>query len=382
MEFETRAIHAGQEPDPATGAVVVPIYATSTYAQPAPGEHSGFEYSRTANPTRSALGVALASLEGVDPDAGGGAIITSSGMAAMSLVGELLRPGSHVIIPNDAYGGSYRLVARVWSQRGITFDAVDQTDLNAVTSAIRPETALLWIETPTNPLLRVVDIAALCGIAREAGFLSAVDNTFATPYLQQPLQLGADLVAHSATKYLGGHSDVVGGALITAHESLLERLRFLENAIGPVAGPFDSFLVLRGLKTLALRMGAHSRNAMAIATWLEARGDVSEVVYPGLASHPQHALAASQMSAFGGMVSFRPRGGLEVARRIVTSTKLFFLAESLGGVESLIELPGAMTHLSVSGTSLEVPDDLVRLSVGIEGASDLLADLEQAFDGR
>lgn len=381
MEFETRAIHAGQEPDPATGAVVVPIYATSTYAQSAPGEHSGFEYSRTANPTRSALGVALASLEGVGPETGGGAIITSSGMAAMSLVGELLRPGSHVLIPNDAYGGSYRLVAQVWSQRGITFDAIDQTDLNSVAAAIRPETGLLWIESPTNPLLQVVDIASLCGIAREAGVLSAVDNTFATPYLQRPLHLGADLVAHSATKYLGGHSDVVGGALVTGHEDLLGRLRFLENAIGPVAGPFDSFLILRGLKTLALRMEAHSKNAMAIASWLEAHDAVAEVTYPGLPSHPHHQLASSQMSAFGGMVSFRPRGGLEAARHIVTSTKLFFLAESLGGVESLIELPGAMTHLSVSGTSLEVPADLVRLSVGIESVIDLIADLDQALDG-
>jgi cystathionine gamma-synthase len=381
MEFETKAIHVGQEPDPTTGAVVVPIYATSTYAQSGPGEHSGYEYSRTANPTRSALGSALAALEGVDAVSGGGAIITSSGMAAMSLIGELLRPGAHVIIPNDAYGGSYRLVARVWAGRGITFDAVDQTDVGAVAAAIRPETGLLWIETPTNPLLRVVDIAALCAIAREAGVLSAVDNTFATPYLQRPLELGADIVAHSATKYLGGHSDVVGGALVITDPDLLERLRFLENAIGPVAGPFDAFLVQRGLKTLALRMGAHSANAAAVASFLEGHGSVLEVTYPGLASHPQHALASRQMAAFGGMVSFRPRGGVDAARRIVTSTKLFFLAESLGGVESLIELPGAMTHLSVSGTSLEVPDDLVRLSVGIEAVSDLLADLDHALAG-
>lgn len=379
MEFETRAIHAGQEPDATTGAVVVPIYATSTYAQAAPGEHSGYEYSRTGNPTRTALATALASLEGVDPGAEGGAIITSSGMAAMSLVGELLRPGAHVIIPNDAYGGSYRLVARVWTARGITFDAVDQADLAAVAGAIRPETGLLWIETPTNPLLRVVDIAALAGLARDAGVISVVDNTFATPYLQQPLGLGADIVTHSATKYLGGHSDVVGGALATGDGELYERLKFLENAIGPIAGPFDSFLVLRGLKTLALRMQAHSANAAAIAEFLDDHAAVSEVTYPGLESHPQHALAARQMKAFGGMVSFRPRGGVEAARRIVMATKLFFLAESLGGVESLIELPGVMTHLSVSGTSLEVPDDLVRLSVGIEAIGDLIQDLDRAL---
>ncbi len=379
MEFETKAIHAGQEPDRTTGSVVVPIYATSTYAQTGPGEHLGYEYSRTANPTRTALGVALAALEGVPEESGGGAVITSSGMAAMSLVGELLQPGAHVILPNDAYGGSYRLATRVWTARGITVDAVDQSDLDAVAAAIRPETGLVWIESPTNPLLRIVDIGALCGIARAAGALSVVDNTFATPYLQQPVALGADLVAHSTTKYLGGHSDVVGGALVTSQSELLERLRFLENAIGPVAGPFDAFLVLRGLKTLALRMRAHSENAATIAEYLEAHDQVAEVTYPGLASHPHHGLAASQMKGFGGIVSFRPAGGVDAARRIVTATKLFFLAESLGGVESLIEVPAAMTHLSVSGTALEVPADLVRLSVGIEAVGDLISDLDQAL---
>lgn len=374
--FETDAIHAGQEPDPTTGAVVVPIYATSTYAQPAPGEHRGYEYSRTGNPTRTALATALSALEGAT---GGGAIITASGMAATTLVGTMLAPGDHVLLPNDAYGGTYRYFARVLASHGIEVSSTDLTDPGAVASDMRSNTKVVWVETPTNPLLRVSDIAALADLAHGADALLAVDNTFATPYLQQPLALGADLVLHSATKYLGGHSDVVGGALVTDDAELLERLSFLENATGPTASPFDAWLILRGLKTLAVRMERHCSNAETIARWLADREDVEEVYYPGLTSHPGHDIATTQMSGFGGMVSFRPTGGPERAARLSAATRLFFLAESLGGVESLIEVPAAMTHLSVEGTDLEVPAELVRLSVGIEQVDDLLTDLDRAF---
>ena len=379
MRFETRAIHAGQEPDPTTGAVVVPIYATSTYAQSAPGEHSGFEYSRTDNPTRSALQEVLASLEGVADGSGGGCVATASGMAATALVGYLLHPGDHIVIPDDAYGGTFRFVARVLGEQGVAWDAVDLTDPAALAAALRPETRVVWVETPTNPLLRVVDIGAVAAAAHAAGARVVVDNTFATPYLQRPLDHGADVVLHSSTKYLGGHSDVVGGALVTADPGLHERLRFLQNAAGPVPGPFDCFLVLRGLKTLAVRMERHCENAARVAEFLAQDERVAEVLYPGLPGHPGHALAHRQMGGFGGMVSFRPRGGAEAAHRVASSCEVFFLAESLGGVESLIEVPAAMTHLSVAGTPLEVPPDLIRLSVGIEAADDLIEDLDRAL---
>lgn len=383
MRFETRAIHAGQEPDPGTGSVVVPIYATSTYAQDEPGRHRGYEYSRTDNPTRHALEVALASLEGLDLEGGGGAVATASGMAATALAGYLLRPGDHVLLPDDAYGGTFRFFARVLGEQGIAWSTVDMRDPERLAAAIRPETRLVWVETPTNPLLRLVGIGAAAQAAQAAEALLLVDNTFATPFLQRPFEHGADLVLHSTTKYLGGHSDVVGGALLAADPELYERLRFLQNAAGPVAGPFDAWLVLRGLKTLALRMERHCANARALAGFLAGHPQVEEVLYPGLPGHPQHDLAARQMSDFGGMVSFRPKGGAETARRVASSTRWFLLAESLGGVESLVEVPAAMTHLSVAGTPLEVPDDLVRLSVGIEHVEDLREDLDRALkEGR
>ena len=371
--FETRAIHVGQEPDPATGAAIVPIYQTSTYVQEEVGKHKGYEYSRTDNPTRTALQEVIASLEG-----GRFGLAFASGMAATSTLAYLLRPGEHLILPNDVYGGTYRLAASVLSEWGVEFDAVDMTDLEAVRKAVRDETRLIWVETPTNPLLRIVDLAEIAGIAREAGAWCAVDNTFATPYLQRPLELGAHLAVHSTTKYLGGHSDVVGGAIVTDEEELHERLRFLQNAAGAVPGPMDCFLVLRGIKTLALRMEAHCRNARAIAWFLEEDARVDRVLYPGLPSHPQRELAAKQMHDFGGMVSFE-MGSEDRALDVVRRTQLFFLAESLGGVESLIEHPGRMTHASVAGSPLEVPAGLVRLSVGIEHPDDLIADLDRAL---
>jgi cystathionine gamma-synthase len=377
--FETLAIHAGQDPDPATGAAVVPIYATSTYVQSGPGEHLGYEYSRTDNPTRTALQVALAALEGVDPAGGGGCVATASGMAATALVGYLLHPGDHVVLPDDAYGGTFRFFARVLADHGVEWTAVDLTDRHALAAALRPTTRLVWVETPTNPLLRIVDLAWVVEAAHDAGALACVDNTFATPFLQRPLEHGADLVLHSTTKYLGGHSDVVGGALITADPDLHERLRFLQNATGPVPGPFDAYLVLRGLKTLGVRMERHCANAAAVAAHLASHPGVVEVMYPGLDTHPRHAVAARQMRAFGGMVSFRPAGGAAAAAETAVATRLFFLAESLGGVESLIEVPATMTHASVAGTDLEVPADLIRLSVGLEHVDDLIADLDRAL---
>jgi len=371
--FETRAIHVGQEPDPATGAAIVPIYQTSTYVQEEVGKHKGYEYSRTDNPTRTALQEVIASLEG-----GRFGLAFASGMAATSTLAYLLKPGQHLILPNDVYGGTYRLAARVLSEWGVEFDAVDMTDLDAVRKAVRDETRLIWVETPTNPLLRIVDLAEIAAIAREAGAWCGVDNTFATPYLQRPLELGAHLAVHSTTKYLGGHSDVVGGAIVTDDEELHERLRFLQNAAGAVPGPMDCFLVLRGIKTLALRMEAHCRNARAIAWFLEEDARVDRVLYPGLPSHPQRELAAKQMRDFGGMVSFE-MGSEERALDVVRKTEIFFLAESLGGVESLIEHPGRMTHASVAGSPLEVPAALVRLSVGIEHPDDLIADLDRAL---
>ncbi|MFP4233638.1 MAG: cystathionine gamma-synthase [Nitriliruptoraceae bacterium] len=371
--FATRAIHAGQDPEPVTGAVTVPIFQTSTFAQPRVGEHTGYEYARTGNPTRTALQTALAALEGTDR-----AVAFASGLAAEDAVFRLLSPGDHVVMADDVYGGTWRQIAQVHARFGIEVSAVDLSDLDAVRAALRPTTRLVWAETPSNPLLKILDLAALAELAHDHGARLVADNTFATPALQRPYQLGADLVVHSTTKYLGGHSDVVGGAVCT-DAATAEELAFLQNAVGAVPGPFDSWLTLRGIKTLEVRMERHSANAARIATFLTEHPAVTTVAYPGLADHPGHELAARQMSAFGGMVSFRLAGGRPAAIRVAEATELFFLAESLGGVESLIEHPGIMTHASVAGTALEVPDDLVRLSVGIETVEDLLADLERAL---
>jgi len=372
--FETLAIHAGQEPEGLTGAVVVPIFQTSTYAQEAVGKHKGYEYSRTGNPTRHALETCLAALE-----AGGWGLAFSSGMAATDAVAHLLSSGDHVVMGDDVYGGTYRLFARVFDRLGIALSVVDMRDPRNVKRALRKRTKLVWIETPTNPLLKIVDIAAVAALAREAGATSVVDNTFASPYLQQPLLLGADLVLHSTTKYLGGHSDVVGGALCGTSDDLRDRLAYIQNAAGGVPGPLDAWLVLRGAKTLGVRMERHSANGQAIAEWLLEHPKVSAVNYPGLASHPEHALARRQMRAFGGMLSFELKGGESAATKMAARTRLFALAESLGGVESLIEVPLAMTHGSVRGTKLAPPAGLVRLSVGIETVDDLIADLAQAI---
>ena len=373
--FETRAIHAGQDPDPTTGAVVVPIYQTSTYVQSEVGVHQGYEYSRSGNPTRTALETCLAALEG-----GSTGLAFASGLAAEDcLLRTMTGPGSHVVVPDDAYGGTYRLFARVLQRWGVDHTPVALGDLDAVRAAVRPETALIWCETPTNPLLNVADIAALAGIAHDAGARLAVDNTFASPYLQQPLALGADVVVHSTTKYLGGHSDVVGGALVTRDVVLGEELAYHQNAMGGVPGAFDSWLVLRGAKTLGVRMDRHCANAARVVGLLLEHPAVSSVLYPGLPEHPGHEVAAKQMSQYGGMVSFRLLGGEAAALDVCRRTRVFTLGESLGGVESLIEHPGRMTHASVAGSQLEVPDDLVRLSVGIETVEDLLADLTQAL---
>ncbi len=371
--FATRAIHAGQDPEPVTGAVTVPIFQTSTFAQPRVGVHTGYEYARTGNPTRTALETCLAALEGAER-----AVTFASGLAAVDAVFRLLAPGDHVVLADDVYGGTWRQIAQVHTRFGIEVSAVDLTDLDAVRAALRPTTRLIWAETPSNPLLKILDVAALASLAHEHDVLLVADNTFATPALQQPLALGADLVVHSTTKYLGGHSDVVGGAVCT-DAATAERLAFLQNAVGAVPGPFDAWLTLRGVKTLEVRMARHSDNAMQVAAFLGEHPSVTAVAYPGLSTHTGHDLAARQMSAFGGMVTFRVAGGIEAAKRVAESTRLFFLAESLGGVESLIEHPGIMTHASVAGTALEVPDDLLRLSVGIESITDLLADLEQAL---
>nr|WP_296069593.1 cystathionine gamma-synthase [uncultured Actinoplanes sp.] len=375
--FDTLAIHAGQDPDPRTGAVVPPIYQTSTFAQDAVGApRLGYEYSRSGNPTRDALQEALAAIEG-----GRRGLAFASGLAAEdTFLRTVCRPGDHVVIPGDAYGGTFRLFAKVAENWGLDWTAVPLDDLDAVRAAFRPgHTKVIWAETPTNPLLNVADIAALATLAHEYDALLLVDNTFASPYLQQPLALGADVVVHSTTKYLGGHSDVVGGALITANDGLGDDLAFHQNAMGAVAGPFDAWLTLRGIKTLGVRMDRHCENAERIVGYLSEHTSVAEVLYPGLDSHPGHEVAAKQMRRFGGMVSFRAAGGSEQAIEICNRTKLFVLAESLGGVESLIEHPGQMTHLSAAGSALEVPADLVRLSVGIENVDDLLADLEQAL---
>ncbi|WP_051466598.1 MULTISPECIES: PLP-dependent transferase [Pseudofrankia] len=415
--FETLAVHAGQEPDSATGAVVVPIHPASTFAQDGIGGlRAGFEYARSGNPTRAALETSLAALEG-----GRVGLAFASGLAAEdALVRAVCRPGDHVLIPLDAYGGTFRLFHRVYAEWGLEYTPVDLSDLDAVKAALRlgpgdgpagsgltgeaggvggvggagagggpawatgsggtGRTRLIWCETPTNPLLSIADVAALAELAHGAGALLAVDNTFASPYLQRPLALGADAVVHSTTKYLGGHSDVVGGAVVVDDPELGERVRFFQNATGAVPGPFDSWLVLRGIKTLAVRMDRHCANAAAVVDLLVGHPGVAEVRYPGLPTHPGHEVAAGQMRGFGGMVSFRARGGASAAAEICRRTRLFTLAESLGGVESLIEHPGRMTHASVAGSPLAVPDDLVRLSVGIELADDLVADLRQALD--
>ena len=373
--FETLAIHAGQEPDPTTGAVVVPIYQTSTYVQSEVGVHRGYEYSRSGNPTRTALETCLAALEG-----GRTGLAIASGLAAEDCVlRTVLRPGSHVVVPDDAYGGTYRLFAKVLARWGVEHTAVPLGDLDAVRAVVRPETALVWCETPSNPLLGLADIAGLATIAHDAGARLVVDNTFASPYLQQPLAHGADVVVHSTTKYLGGHSDVVGGALVVADAGFGEELAYHQNAMGAVPGPFDAWLVMRGAKTLAVRMDRHCANAQRVVELLQRSPAVTSVLYPGLPDHPGHELAAKQMRDFGGMVSFRLAGGEAAALAVCKATRVFTLGESLGGVESLIEHPGRMTHASVAGSQLEVPDDLVRLSVGIESIEDLLADLEQAL---
>ncbi|TKG61363.1 cystathionine gamma-synthase [Prauserella endophytica] len=377
LGFETRAIHAGQEPDPRTGSVIVPIYQTSTYAQDGVGgtREGDYEYSRTANPTRTALEEALAALEGARHT-----LAFGSGMAASDAVlRATLRPGDHLVLGNDVYGGTFRLIDKVLTQWGVTYSVAHLSDLDEVRAALRPETKLIWCESPTNPLLGVSDIPALAQIAHVGGARLVVDNTFATPYLQTPIELGADIVVHSTTKYLGGHSDVVGGAVVTNSDELREQLFFLRNASGAVPGAFDAWLTLRGLKTLAVRMERHCDNAERVVEALVRHPKVSRVYYPGLTEHPGHDVAAKQMRRFGGMVSFDHADGEQAALDAAARTRLFILAESLGGVESLIEHPGRMTHASVAGSLLQVPAELVRLSVGIEDARDLVADLEQAL---
>ena len=379
LAFATRTIHAGQYPDPTTGAVMVPIYATSTYAQQSPGVHKGYEYSRSQNPTRQAFERCIADLE-----SGVHGYAFASGLAAISTILELLNSGDHVIASDDLYGGSFRLFDKVRKRSaGLTFDFVDMSDLSAVEKALKPNTKMIWVETPTNPLLRLADLGGIAKLAKARGIITASDNTFASPYVQRPLEHGIDIVMHSTTKYLNGHSDIVGGCAVLGENSdLAERLKFLHNAVGAIQGPFDSFLALRGLKTLALRMERHCANALKIARWLEAHKDVARVFYPGLESHPQHALAKAQMAAFGGIVTVVLKRDLAGTKRFLERCKLFTLAESLGGVESLIEHPAIMTHASIPADKREVlgiSDALVRLSCGVEDANDLIADLEQAL---
>ncbi|MET0458434.1 MAG: cystathionine gamma-synthase [Ilumatobacteraceae bacterium] len=374
LGFDTRAVHAGQPPDATTGAVVTPISLSTTFAQDGVGGHRGFEYARSGNPTRAALETCVASLESARHG-----LAFASGLAAEDDVLRLVPPGGRVLLGNDAYGGTFRLIDKVWGPYGMTWTAVDLTSPAALADAWPDDTAMVWLETPTNPLLTCIDIEAVAELAHARGALVVVDNTFATPYLQQPITLGADIVVHSATKYLGGHSDVVGGFVAVDDDGLADRLRFTQNAAGAVPSPFDCYLVLRGVKTLGVRMDRHCLNARAVVDLLVRHPAVAQVLYPQLPDHPGHAAAAKQMSDFGGMVSFRLRGGAEPAKRVAAATELFTLAESLGAVESLIEHPGEMTHASVAGSPLEVPDDLIRLSVGIESAADLVADLEQAL---
>jgi cystathionine gamma-lyase len=378
MRFATRAIHAGVEPDPATGAIMTPVYLTSTYAQSAPGQHKGYEYSRSDHPTRAVLEHNLAALEGVEYG-----LAFASGLAAESAVLHLLQTGDHVVATRDLYGGTYRLFERVWAKYGVEFSYADGEDLDALRRAFRPNTKLLWIETPSNPLLSIVDLRAACELAHAHGALAVVDNTFATPYLQQPFEFGADIVVHSTTKYLGGHSDVVGGALCVRERALYEQLKFYQNAVGAVPGPLDCFLVLRGIKTLALRMRQHCENACRIAEYLAQHPEVKQVRYPGLPTHPGHALARQQMRDFGGIVTMELHGGAARAMRFLSSTRLFTLAESLGGVESLMCHPATMTHASIppeERARIGITDALIRLSVGVEDADDLLEDLAQAIE--
>ena len=381
LAFSTRTIHGGQSHDPTTGAVMVPIYATSTYGQQSPGVHKGFEYARSQNPTRFAFERAIADLE-----SGTAGFAFASGLAAIATVFELLDSGAHVVATDDIYGGTFRLLERVRKRSAnLQVSFVDFTDLAAVEAAIRPETRMLWVETPTNPLLRIVDLAGVAALARRKGVISVADNTFCSPYIQRPLELGIDLVVHSTTKYLNGHSDMVGGCVAVGdNKDLADQLKFLQNAIGAISGPFDSFLALRGIKTLALRMERHSSNGRRIAEWLEARPDVRRVIYPGLKSHPQHAVAKAQMQAFGGMITVELDRDLAGTKKFLERTQLFTLAESLGGVESLIEHPALMTHGSIPAAKREaigISDSLVRLSAGIEDADDLIADLDQALKG-
>jgi cystathionine beta-lyase/cystathionine gamma-synthase len=375
--FSTRAIHAGQAPDAATGAVTVPIYQTSTFAQQAVGKHHGYEYARTGNPTRAALEACIAALE-----EGAHGLAFASGMAAESAIMQLLKPGDHTVATDDLYGGTYRLFRRVLEPMGLTFGFVDGTNLSSIERALTDKTRIVWVESPTNPLLKLIDIKAVSEIAHAKGAVVVVDNTFMSPYLQRPLTLGADIVVHSATKYLGGHSDLIGGTLAVNRDDLFQQLAFLQNAVGAVPGPMDAWLILRGLKTLAVRMREHDQNASRVAEFLSHHSKVERVYYPGLSSHPQHDLGKRQMSGFGGMVSFEVKGGLEPARRVVESTEWFTLAESLGGVESLIELPALMTHASIPPDTRRahgVADGLIRISVGLEDVKDLISDLDRAL---
>ena len=377
-KFATRAIHAGQEPDPTTGAIMSPIYATSTYVQESPGVHKGYEYSRTQNPTRMAYERCIADLE-----SGEHGFAFASGMAATATILELVDSGSRIVAMDDLYGGTRRLFSNVRERSaGLKFDYVDLSDKAAAAAVIADDTAMVWIESPTNPLLKLVDLKAIAALAKNSGAIVVVDNTFATPYLQRPLELGADIVMHSATKFINGHSDMVGGIVATSSDKLAKRLGYLQNSIGAVSGPFDSFLALRGVKTLDVRMERHCRSAMQIASWLEAHDSVESVLYPGLESHPQHELAKQQMPGFGGIVTFFIKGDLENARRFLERCRVFSLAESLGGVESLVDHPAIMTHASVPPSErakLGISDTLIRLSVGIEDVDDLIADLEQAL---
>ncbi|MDH4047599.1 MAG: cystathionine gamma-synthase [Gammaproteobacteria bacterium] len=378
QSFATRAIHAGQEPDPLTGAIMTPIYATSTYVQSSPGVHKGYEYSRTHNPTRQALERCVADLE-----SGKFGFAFSSGLAATATILELIDSGSHVIALDDIYGGSTRLFEKVRRRSaGLDFTVVDMTDIEAVNNAVKPNTRMIWVETPSNPLLKIVDLKAVAGIAKRFGIIMVTDNTFATPYLQRPLEFGSHIVMHSVTKFLNGHSDMVGGIAITSDEALAEKLGFLQNSIGSVPGPFDCFLALRGVKTLDVRMERHCKSAMEIAVWLEKNPNVERVIYPGLKSHPQHKLAKSQMDGFGGIVTFFIKGGLKESRAFLERCKIFALAESLGGVESLVDHPAIMTHASVppeKRAALGISDQLIRLSVGIEHVDDLIGDLDHSF---